>query len=311
MRIFVGVTDTTWFNFLASRHDIVELNFWQPAGNRRFRALSPGELFVFKLKAPHNVIAGGGFLAHSSLLPVSLAWEAFGEKNGFGSYMALRERIARYRGTDPGVNDDFTIGCIILQNPFFLPPEHWIPVPDDFASGVVVGKGYTTDDAAGARLFEQVQERMHLGWRTHLVSEPERPESPSVHFTDAVSRRRLGQGTFRVLVTDVYERRCAVSGERTLPVLQAAHIQPVSRGGVHALGNGLLLRSDIHTLFDRGYIGVTPDLRVRVSHRLKQDFDNGRIYYQHDGALIRVPSDLEHQPLREMLEWHADTIFLK
>jgi hypothetical protein len=74
-------------------------------------------------------------------------------------------------------------------------------------------------------------------------------------------RQRLGQGAFRVLVTDAYERRCAVTGEKALPVLQAAHIRPVTKEGTHQLDNGLLLRSDIHALFDQGYVTVTPDHR--------------------------------------------------
>lgn len=44
-------------------------------------------------------------------------------------------------------------------------------------------------------------------------------------------RPRLGQGAFRVLVTDVYGRKCAVTGERTLPALEAAHIRPYAEGG--------------------------------------------------------------------------------
>lgn len=44
-------------------------------------------------------------------------------------------------------------------------------------------------------------------------------------------RHRLGQGAFRVLVTDAYQRRCAISGEKTLPVLEAAHIRPYSQHG--------------------------------------------------------------------------------
>lgn len=63
---------------------------------------------------------------------------------------------------------------------------------------------------------------------------------------------RLGQGTFRIVVTDAYERQCAVTGERTLPVLEAAHVRPYGRSGPHDPRNGLLLRSDLHTLFDRG-----------------------------------------------------------
>lgn len=61
-------------------------------------------------------------------------------------------------------------------------------------------------------------------------------------------RPRLGQGAFRVLVTDLYRRRCAVTRERTLPALEAAHIRPYGSGGAHEASNGLLLRRDIHTV---------------------------------------------------------------
>jgi putative restriction endonuclease len=101
-----------------------------------------------------------------------------------------------------------------------------------------------------------------------------------------------------------------VTGEKTLPVLEAAHIRPVAALGQHRVDNGLLLRSDIHTLFDRGYVTVTPDHRFRVSPRLKQDWQNGRVYYQFDGSPIWVPKHEDDQPSREQLEWHADTVFL-
>ena len=62
-------------------------------------------------------------------------------------------------------------------------------------------------------------------------------------------RPRLGQGAFRVLVTDNYHRMCAVTRERTLPALEAAHIRPFAEGGEHEASNGVLLRRDLHSLF--------------------------------------------------------------
>ena len=131
-------------------------------------------------------------------------------------------------------------------------------------------------------------------------------------FSDPVlARRRLGQGAFRVLVTDSYERQCAITREHTLPVLQAAHIRPVTQAGEHQVTNGLLLRSDVHTLFDRGYVTITPDFKFRVSSRLNEDWRNGKIYYQLDGQPIHVPRDPSCHPDRTQLEWHADTVFLR
>jgi putative restriction endonuclease len=131
-----------------------------------------------------------------------------------------------------------------------------------------------------------------------------------VLFTERWVRERLGQGTFRSLVTDAYERRCALTGEKILPVLQAAHIRPVTEGGKHRVDNGLLLRSDVHTLFDRGYLSVRPDHRLLVSSRLRQEFENGEFYYRLAGEPIRLPARPEDRPSSEFLEWHADTRFV-
>lgn len=99
-------------------------------------------------------------------------------------------------------------------------------------------------------------------------------------------RRRLGDRAQDALHS---RRRCAISNERALPVLQAAHIRTVSVGGQHRIDNGLLLRSDIHTLFDRGYISVTPQHRILVSKKLKEEFDNGEPYYPLAGQEIWLP----------------------
>jgi putative restriction endonuclease len=120
---------------------------------------------------------------------------------------------------------------------------------------------------------------------------------------------RLGQGTFRVLITDIYARRCAVTEERTLPVLEAAHIRPYGRSGPHDPRNGLLLRSDIHTLLDRGYVTVTPDMRFEVSRRIKEEFENGRDYYALHGRPIRPPRREAWALAPEFLEWHANNVF--
>jgi len=89
MKAFIGVTDHDWFQLLRSQLSIEEVNFRQPSGNQLFKALKPGELFLFKLHSPNNFIVGGGFFAHSSLLPISMAWEAFGIANGATSFFEM------------------------------------------------------------------------------------------------------------------------------------------------------------------------------------------------------------------------------
>jgi putative restriction endonuclease len=69
------------------------------------------------------------------------------------------------------------------------------------------------------------------------------------------------------------------------------------------------LRSDLHRLFDRGYVTVTPDLKMHVSGLLRSEYGNGEIYYPLEGKKIWTPSALEAQPNHQFLEWHADTVF--
>lgn len=121
---------------------------------------------------------------------------------------------------------------------------------------------------------------------------------------------RLGQGLFRIMVTDVYSRRCAITGERTLPVLEAAHIKPYKLVQRHEVSNGLLLRADLHKLFDEGYLTVDPqDRRIAVSKRIKEEFENRKDYYKLEGLALREPPEAWAKPSPESLEYHAYNVF--
>ena len=301
--LFVAITDSRWFDLL-SREQPEEVNFWQPSGKRNFAAVSVGELFLFKLHAPNNYIVGGGVFSHASNVPLSLAWDAFGAKNGVESLAEMRQRIAHYRSDetilDPRV--DPPIGCRILTQPFFWPREQWLPVPPSFAQNIVTGKRYSTDEEEGRQLWDAVSNR--------APSPLNSPRTAARFGSPQMVRPRLGQGAFRLQVTDAYERRCAVSGEKTLPILDAAHIQSYGDGGAHDPANGLLLRTDIHRLFDLGYVTISDDHHFEVSHRLKADFDNGRHYYDLHGTAIRPPRKGFSSPAAESLAWHQNNRYL-
>lgn len=308
MNFFVAVTDYDWFLLHASKLRVEEVNFWRPSSEAPFKALKTGELLLFKLHSPRNFIAGGGFFTRFVFLPISLAWEAFGEGNGVRSLSEMRNRIAKYRHSSIGPTENPNIGCILLAEPFFFREADWIPIPSDFSLNIVQGKGYDSKDGStGQELWEAVTEKLGLGVGENLdvgpatiaAVEGDRYGEP------LLVRPRLGQGTFRVIVTDTYERRCTITGERTLPVLEAAHIKPYSSGGPHVPENGLLLRSDLHTLFDQGYITVDADqLKVVVSDRIREEFENGRDYYQLHGRAIRLPRETSNLPSREYLAFH-------
>ncbi len=135
-------------------------------------------------------------------------------------------------------------------------------------------------------------------------------ESEDAYGKSILTKVRLGQGAFRVLVTDAYTRRCSITGERTLPVLEAAHIQPYSVSLLHSVSNGILLRSDIHKLFDTGYLTITTDYKTEVSRRIKEEFENGKEYYQfHGKELLFLPTKSSNRPQVKFLEWHNDNVF--
>jgi putative restriction endonuclease len=295
------VTDRGWYEHLRALPPPDEVNFWRPRA-RTFRALDPGGLFLFKLRYPDNAIVGGGIYAHQSVLPLSLAWDAFRSNNGVAGIDGLIARLAHYQPVlqtlDLAARQKYPISCILIEQPFFFSESDWFRLPG-WAPNILSGKGYSLATAEGEDLLRQVQERLSEPARRALVSSP-----PPRYGEPLLVHPRLGQGSFRVMVTDAYRRRCAITGERVLPVLEAAHIVPYAEGGLHELSNGILLRSDLHTLFDRGYLIVTPDLRVEISRRLREDWENGHEYYAFDGAPVTPPEREADRPDPKALSWH-------
>jgi len=306
MRFWVGVTDNRWFDFLRSRR-FDEVSFWQPSAKPLFANVSPGTPFFFKLKRPMNCIGGFGTFVSFVRLPLRLAWETFGEKNGAATFEEF-SRIIRSLSPDRQ-NANPEIGCTLLANPVFMRTEDSIPVPADWSSNIVRGKGYEDNTIEGRQLIDLA---------AALDPSPEAEsaftgvrDSTNPYSLPYLAKARLGQGTFRALITGAYERRCAMTGENILPVLEAAHIRPYSDEGPHRLSNGLLLRSDFHKLFDLGYVTVTPELRIEVSSRIREEWFNGKAYYRvHGQELVTIPTQPWERPAREYLEWHNENRFL-
>jgi putative restriction endonuclease len=142
MKLWVAITDGDWYQYLRDRPGLDEVNFWQPGGSREFRVLTAGQPFLFKLHYPDHFIVGGGFFRHATLLPASVAWDVFQEKNGAASFDEMRHRIERYKRVPPDSRAEYTIGCILLQEPFFFARADWIPVPPDFRKQTQQGKSY-------------------------------------------------------------------------------------------------------------------------------------------------------------------------
>lgn len=310
MKYYLGVTDWHWYSYL-SQQQPEDVNFWKPGGKSAFRALTLGGPFLFKLRGQHQAIGGLGYFAAQSQVPLSVAWDTFRQRNGFDTMEAFRGAIQRIR-KDSDRNP--TIGCIALTAPVFFRQEDWIPIPANWSPSIVVGKTYDAEkNSIDAALWQQVQLTLAryqqppamAGKAELLVTEP------APLYGNAVLRKvRIGQGAFRLSVTDAYTKRCAITGEKTLPVLEAAHIKPYAEAGPNTVTNGLLLRSDMHKLFDDGYITVTPDYKIEISKRIREEFENGREYYQYQGKeLLILPKAAVNRPGADYLNYHNTTIF--
>jgi len=307
MKGYVANTHGDWFDFLARRSVWEEVNFWNPSDYYAFRG-EPGSPFIFRLKSPRNAIGGFGIVARFSKLPEWLAWECFTQGNGAATFEEMQARLnaIRMQNDIRGSGELKQIGCIILSNAVFFSEDAWITQPADWGRQNMRYKTYDLTQGEGLRIWRECQERVTVP--QSAVPAVEQPILPRWGSPIMVTPR-LGQGAFRVAVTEAYDRACAVTGEHSLPALEAAHIKPFALEGPHTVRNGVLLRSDLHRLFDRGYLTVTPEYRLEVSKRLKEHFSNGKSYYPLHGSSVTVPEAVQNRPDPELLRWHNENQF--
>ncbi len=312
---FIANTDHNWFDFLAdvSRFQrLDEVNFWQPKGLRPMRRMLPGTPVFFRLKGKRSAIGGYGFFVVFKELSLTAAWDLFGHKNGDPTLERFLTRIGRYRGQD--LLDPRTraapLGCNVLRNAVFWPPERWIPwgKAEDWPMNVM--QGATMRDAAQRELLLGAVTADGTPFPAELTDDFVLVQADSRRIVERGQVVREGQGSFRARLLDVYEGQCAITGEHTQPVLDAAHVQDYLGPSSNHVQNGLLLAKELHTLFDLGYLTVTPKHVVRISQRLRADWNNGRRYETFDGKPVFVPQRPELQPSKLALEWHGDVKFL-
>lgn len=312
------MTDRDWYSQLyTSGPEHEEVNFWFPSASAGFGAVQAGEFFVLKTHVDHrfpdlsNRLVGVGVFSGYARLRLSEAWHWFGTGNGVNSEFELRDRIERYRRAPIERLSDPEVGCVLLRDALFFSPDESLPPPPDFSTSIVRGKTYDLDvldrthPVVGAitKYLDPGSDVLDLAAR-ELIQQRTRGDARLVI-------PRVGQRAFRALVAEAYHHRCALTGDKVRPVLEAAHIVPVGTGGQHRIDNGVLLRSDMHTLFDRGYIGIDPHHNLRVSPALREQFGNGDWLYAREGAQIALPDRRAERPNPEYLEWHMEEIFVR
>jgi putative restriction endonuclease len=209
--------------------------------------------------------------------------------------VARASRYAQRHSVVFAPTENPAIGCIILDQPVFFDEDQFVRPEDyglSFPRQVVKFKYFDVDsvgdtEAPGTdhKSFQLVKEESD-DYRSQRV------------------KNRKGQAAFRQRVLAAYDSKCCVTGETTLEVLAASHIQPYVNRDSNHVQNGLCLRTDFHKLFDAGLITLDDDYRIVVSHHL---ISNKYATYQ--GREIRLPSESFYSPSREALTVHRNIIF--
>ena len=172
--------------------------------------------------------------------------------------------------------------------------------------------------ASGVRVPDKSVKRLERLWQQHLVrigrsvsddmftplaDQESSSEAWDAGANDEIERvlrqivQRRGQPEFRERVLAAYGGLCAITGCDAKAALEAAHIEPYRGPSSNVVTNGLLLRSDIHTLFDLGLIAVVPDkLTIKLAQELKKT-----AYGELNGKRLRLPKAPKHRPSAKAL----------
>jgi predicted restriction endonuclease len=111
--------------------------------------------------------------------------------------------------------------------------------------------------------------------------------------------QRQGQAEFRKKLLKAYGSECAITRTNAGDALEAAHIKPYQGKHTNEVSNGLLLRADIHTLFDRDLIAINPQTKeIHIAPQLR-----GTIYQNLEGNKLKKPSEPDEEPNEKALQW--------
>ncbi|MFC5371799.1 HNH endonuclease [Brevundimonas faecalis] len=152
-----------------------------------------------------------------------------------------------------------------------------------------------------------------LGASTPVPEPVSTPDEPDPISNDDARRRvarsiiaRRGQAKFRKMLMKAYGETCCISGCDVSAVLEAAHIRPYLGDHTNVVSNGLLMRADLHTLFDLGLLRIDPkDRRVVLDEALQ-----GSEYKRFHGVALARPIAQRDAPSVDNLEyaWFAATV---
>lgn len=299
-RFAISPTDEEWFSLLKSYQYLDRINFWTPTP-WNIKSLKSGDRLYFMLKAPIRKIGGYAEVVKYENMSINKAWDTFGLGNGVKGLEEFILRTTKYKGkrsNKENLDQNPVIGCIELKEAVFFEPNKYI-TPGD------LGVSFP-NQVVKIKCFQG--EFLNLGEET--VDLPTSPFSlvgsrnENRKFREV--NQRVGQESFRRAIFKAYDNSCAITGESCKDLLQAAHIQPYKDENSNHVQNGILLRIDLHRLFDTGLITIDTDYRIRFSSIFQSNE-----YRKYEGKKICLPNHKQQYPSLQALEYNNKYKFRK
>jgi HNH endonuclease len=127
-------------------------------------------------------------------------------------------------------------------------------------------KDHKDDARCTLRHYRRYREKCHI----RKIQRGIRPARTEKEVRERVLRSialRRGQAAFRDVLMTAFDSQCVMTGTDDVDTLEAAHIRPYTIGGASDVANGLLLRADIHVLFDLYLISLKPQTLAVFCHK--------------------------------------------
>ncbi len=218
---------------------------------------------------------------------------------------AERDRESTNRGLIKCMEDGVPVGVMIQAKP--KPGVEYdvlgLALVTEWKNGYFIIEGFASDGRAGIPAVRTDAAYDRAKAATVAVVDdfvPGLDDQRERQIAEVV--RRQGQSGFRKALRIAYDDRCAISGCDAVEALEAAHISPFRGSRSNHPQNGLLLRADIHALFDLGLITVDPEtLTVVVAPHLQAGS-----YANLHGSSLKPPTDPAARPNREALSIHRE-----
>lgn len=286
----ISPTDIDWFNFLRSEGLNSEINFWTPTP-WNISGLTKEDKLYFMLKSPIRKIGGYGQFVEYKNISVNEAWNKYGFKNGCASKRELIERLDSYKASNSSDERsvmDTEIGCIVLTNAMFFDDDKFINLENyalDFKRHIVKIKYFNELDPLESEISKTTKDFELLSINSEKLKK------------SRLVTERKGQGNFRAIITRAYSNKCCITNEPTPELVEAAHIQSYIDENSNHVKNGLLLRVDLHKLYDNGLLYIDDFYAVHVSPEVKSEY-----YQKLNGKIISLPVNLNEHPSKDALK---------